>query len=106
MKNQNIKDNPERISKIKPFIDQYNWKEINFPSKKEDWKNFELNNKSIALNILYVPYNTKEIRHAYKSNHNLKHKNQVILLMITDGETWHYLAVKISCKHYLVVRIT
>ena len=26
---EQIKDHPERISKIKPFIDQYNWKEIN-----------------------------------------------------------------------------
>ena len=25
---------------------------------------------------------------------NLKRENQVILLMITDGEKWHYLAVK------------
>ena len=24
----NIKKNPQRISKIKPFIDQYNWKDI------------------------------------------------------------------------------
>ena len=23
---QNIKNNPQRISKIKPFIDQYNWR--------------------------------------------------------------------------------
>ena len=52
---QNIKNNPERISKIKPFINQYNWKEIKFPSHKKDWKNFESNNKSIALNILYIP---------------------------------------------------
>ena len=29
---QNIKNNPERLSKIKSLIDQYNWKEINFPS--------------------------------------------------------------------------
>ena len=42
----NIKNNQERISKIKPFIDQYNWKEINFPSQKSDGKKFELNNKS------------------------------------------------------------
>ena len=33
---QNIKNNPERISKIKPFIDQYYWKEIDFPSNKKD----------------------------------------------------------------------
>ena len=57
-------------------------------------KKFELNNKSIALNILYVPHNTEETRHTYKSKYNLKHENQVILLMITDGEKWHYLAVK------------
>ena len=36
----------------------------------------------------------KKIRHTYKSKHNLKRENQVILLMITDGEKWHYLAVK------------
>ena len=27
-----IKRDPQRISKIKPFIDQYNWKDIDFPS--------------------------------------------------------------------------
>ena len=55
---------------------------------------FESNTKSIALNIFYVPHNTKKIRHAYNSKHNLKRKNQVILLMITNGKKWHYLAVK------------
>ena len=54
-----INSHPERISKIKPFIEQYNWKEIDFPSTSKDWKKFELNNE-IALNILYVPHNTKK----------------------------------------------
>ena len=72
---EQIKKDPQRI-KIKPFIDQYNWKEIDFPSNGKDWKRFELNNKLIALNILYVPYNTEEIRHAYKSKYNLKHEKQ------------------------------
>ena len=57
---QNIKSHPERISNLKPFIDQYNWKEIDFPSEQKDWKNFELNNKTIAVNILFVPYNTEK----------------------------------------------
>ena len=61
---EQIKSHPERISNIKPFIDQYNWKVINFPSHKKDWKKFESNNKSIALNILYVSHNSEEIRHA------------------------------------------
>ena len=65
---QKIKNNPERISKIKPFTDQYKWKEISFSS--QDWKRLELNNKSIALNILCVSYNADEIRHAYKSKYN------------------------------------
>ena len=34
-----INNHPERISKIKPFIDQYNWNEIDFPSISKDWKN-------------------------------------------------------------------
>ena len=59
---QNIKKDPQRVSKIKPFIDQYNWKELDFPSDSKDWKKFEQNNKTIALNILFVPYNTKSIR--------------------------------------------
>ena len=41
-----------------------------------------------------MPHNTEKIRHAYKSKYNLTRENQVILLMITDGEKWHYLAVK------------
>ena len=51
---QIIKANPERISKLKKYINQYNWKDINFTSGKEDWKNFEQNNKEIALNVLFV----------------------------------------------------
>ena len=94
LNHEQIKDYPERTSKIKPFIDQYNWKDIDFPSHSKDWKKFELSNKSIALNILYVPHNTETIRHACKSKHNFTRKSQVILLMITDGEKWHYLAVK------------
>ena len=31
---------------------------------------------------------------AYKSKHNLAREKQVILLMITNGENWHYLVVK------------
>ena len=54
---------------------------------------FELNNE-IALNILCVPHNTRKIHVGYISKHNLTRKNQIILLMITDGEKWHYLMVK------------
>ena len=95
LKYQNIDHHPERISKLKPFINNYNWKDIEFPSHSKDWRKFECNNKTIALNILYVPYNTKQIKQAYISKYNNKHDNQVNLLMITDGtNNGHYLAVK------------
>ena len=88
-----IKKDRQRVSKIKPFIDQYSWNDIYFPSTGKDWKKFELNNESIALNILYVPHKTGKIHLACKSKHNLTHEKQIILLMITDGEKWHYTAV-------------
>ena len=90
----NIDNHLERISKIRPFIDQHNWKDIDFPAMSKDWKKFELNNSEITLNILYVPRNTKKINIAYKSKHNLTREKQVILLMISNGEKWHYLTVK------------
>ena len=33
---EKIKDNRHRISKIKPFIDHYNWNAIDFPSTGKD----------------------------------------------------------------------
>ena len=33
---KNIKNNPERISEIKPSIEQHNWKKIDFPSHKKE----------------------------------------------------------------------
>ena len=95
LSHEQVKFHPDRISKIKLFIDQYNWKEIYFQVHKKDWNQFEKNSKTIALNMLYVPYNSEEIRHSYKSKHNLTRKNQIILLMITVGKKLHYLAVKI-----------
>ena len=41
-----------------------------------------------------VPHNTKKICIAYKSKHNLTREKQVILLMISNDENWHYLVVK------------
>ena len=80
------KNHLERISKPRPFIDEYNWKEISFPSHKNYQKKLELNDKSITLDILYVSHNTEEIIHLYKSKYYFKRKNHVNFLMITNGE--------------------
>ena len=94
LNHENIVKSPQRMSKNKYFINQYDCKETSFPLDEKDWKNFESTNKVIALNVLSVPHNSKEIRHACVSKHNATRENQVILLMITDVEKWHYLAVK------------
>ena len=41
LNHQEIENNPERISNIKPFIDKYNWKGIDFPAGIKDWKKSE-----------------------------------------------------------------
>ena len=35
-----IKKDPQRVSKIKPFIEKYNLEDIDFPSTSKDWKIF------------------------------------------------------------------
>ena len=46
------------------FSYEYNWKGIEFPAGLKDWKRFEKNNETIALNILQVPHNEIKISHA------------------------------------------
>ena len=93
LKHQTIKINPERISKLKPYINKYNCEGIDFPAGPEELQKFERNNKTVAINIIFIQRNTKTISVAYRSGHSNKRKKQVILLMITDGKKWHYLAV-------------
>ena len=69
-------------------------KTLIFHPQEKTGKKFELNNINVALNILYVPHNTKKIEIAYKSKHKLTREKQIILLMISNGENWHYLTVK------------
>ena len=90
---QNIEKDPQRISKLKHNINQYNWKGIKFPAGPEELIKFERNNKTIALNMLFINYNAKTIRVAYRSEQNNKCQKQAIFLMISDGNKWHYLAV-------------
>ena len=53
-------------------------------------KKIEKNNVTNALNVLYA---RKEKIYPF-SKHNSNHEKQVILLMTSNGEKWHYLATK------------
>ena len=66
------------MRKIKLFINKYNWKGINFPSVKDNWKKCQRNNRAIVGSVFYA--NKKEIYFAYASKHNSTLK----------GEWWSY----------------
>ena len=42
LNHEKIKKDLKRKTKIKLFIDKYNWKEIDFPCHKKDWNEFEI----------------------------------------------------------------
>ena len=51
LNHQNIENLPERISNIKHFIDNYNWKGIDFPAGIKDWK--KLIKKLLLISYIY-----------------------------------------------------
>ena len=60
LNHQNVGNNPERISKNKPFINQYNWKDIDIKEhqkdkkKLTDWKKFEEEDLKNLKTISYL----------------------------------------------------
>ena len=82
-----IENNPQRISKLKPYIDNYNWEGTKVPAESKEWQKFEQNNDTIALDVLYVEQYTNKITPAYKSKYNNTSKKQVVywwLLMVEN----------------------
>ena len=89
---EDIETHSERITKIEPVINKYNWEEIHFLSEKDDWKKIEKNGGTSVLNVLYTE---KKYISFYVSKHNSNCGKQVIL-NIPKEEEWHFLAVKKS----------
>ena len=68
--------------------------DTDFSSHQKYWENFEKENNSIAINTLFLSYNSEEVKLAYKSIFN-KRKNQVILPMINDeANNYYYFTIK------------
>ena len=89
---EEIKHHPERISLLRPYENQYNWKGVEFPVSIKKIDKVEKNNPDIAVNMLFSY--KKNIYAARRSERNVKCKKQVNLLMIVDGENRHYAAIK------------
>ena len=82
---EDIKQNPERISLLRPDEKQYNWKGLEFPVSIKKIDKFEKNNPGIAVNVLFSNKKSHNIYTVRRSKHNVKCKKQVNLLMIEDG---------------------
>ena len=67
LNHKEIKKDPQKITKIKPFIKKYNWEGINFPSEKDDRKKFQKSNRTIVLNVFHPKKSTYP---AYVSKYN------------------------------------
>ena len=83
---EEIKHNPERISLLSPYENQYNWKELEFPVSIKKIDKFEKNNPGIAVNVLFNNKKSpkKDIYTVRRSERNVKCKKQVI----DDGGWW------------------
>ena len=77
-------------------------KDKDFSLHKRDLENFEHNNESIALNILFLSKDSEEVTLLYKSEYNLGRENKVLWLIINDddNEKYYYFAVKSKLQLY------
>ena len=99
---EEMKKDSQKITIIKPFINKSNREEINFLLEKDDWKRFEKNNITVALNVLYAK--KEKIYPASVSKQSPNRAKQVILLMTANGggrkgQRCHYLVVKYYLYH-------
>ena len=92
---EEIKHHPERISLLRFYENQYNWKGLEFLVSIKKIDKFEKNNPGIAASVLLSNNKSpkKDIYPVRRSEHNVKCKKQVNLLMIEDGEKRYYTAI-------------
>ena len=68
--------NHNRINKIEPFSPDFNFENINYPFKKEDYETFEKNNESISL-IIFKPGNDKKKVYYHFKSKNLDRRTKI-----------------------------
>ena len=82
---EDIEQNPERISLLRPHEKQYNRKRLEFSVSIKKIDKFKKNNPGIAGNVLFSNKKSQNIYTAHRSKHNMECKRQVNLYMIEDG---------------------
>ena len=64
---------------LKTYFKKIKHEDKDFSSHQRDWENFEQNNESIAINLLFSSQNSEEITLLYKSEHNYNPENNGLL---------------------------
>ena len=80
MKWEEIGNNPERISKLKRYENEFNWEEIEYPVSFKDFNKFEKNNE-ISVNILAI-----EKRKVYICRKGRDYDRNTNLMLIVDAQ--------------------
>ena len=80
LNHEEIQKDLQGLTNIYPFINEYKWEGIHFPSEKYDWKKIEENNVTNAFNVLYAKKHP-----AYVSKHDSNREKQFIYLIISKG---------------------
>ena len=70
-----IKTDPQRITKIKAFINKYSFQKTKFYIRKRWMEKIEKNNRAIAPNVFYAK--REKIYTAYVSKHNSNRENKL-----------------------------
>ena len=71
--------NPQRVSNLREFTDNYDWSGLKFPVSTENIKDFEMNN-DISINVLLV--DNRDIYICWKG---IRRGTEINLLLISEG---------------------
>ena len=94
---EEIDSHPERISKLKRFKADFNWVGVGFPVSFRDMKGFESRNQ-ISINVLAI-----KDRQIYICRKGGNYKRVINLMLITENNRKHYVAIKSLSNYYLVL---
>ena len=91
MKWEEVGNNPERVSKLKRYEEEFDWSGLEFPVSFRDINKFERNNE-IGVNILAVE--NKKIYICRKGRDYNRIVNLMLIADVKNPNKKHYLAVK------------
>ena len=91
LNHKTIGRNDTRLNKIRKYSDTFNWENINFPPTHEDYKQFEIDNKDVNLNVLAIKGDKEETDYIYQSQFHLDRKHKINLLLL---ENKHFVCIK------------